>query len=257
MLIALAAVLALGVSSSIHSIMNRRQFLTTALAAAPLTPALRAQDLELTAEQVLVLVRRSYALQNHRMAGVLRDDDSGKTEPLELTLTGSVMRFRFKNEPPEIVHLDLTTNPATLWQVKAGGSSPVPLGNAADSVRGMDFNYEDLSLRFTYWKNVKMLDANARVSAARVKCWLIRVTAPDQKGPYYTVDLWVEKASGGVAKMEAYNTASKMVKRFQVTKVQKVDGATVLKEMRIESFNPLNGEAKGRTYLTLDKPVKQ
>jgi hypothetical protein len=102
-----------------------------------------------------------------------------------------------------------------------------------------------------------MLDADARLGAARVKCWLIRVTAPDQKGPYYTVDLWVEKASGGVAKMEAYNVLSKMVKRFQVTKIQKADGATVLKEMRIESFNILNGEPQGRTYLTLDAPQKQ
>ncbi len=237
--------------------MNRRQAFTTALSAALLPSVFGENPPELTAEQVLVLVRRSYALQNHRMAGLLRDDNSNKKEPLELTLTGNVMRFRFKNQPPEIVHLDLTTEPATLWQVKAGGSSPVPMSNAADSVRGMDFNYEDLSLRFTYWKNAKMMDANARLTAARIKCWLVRVTAPDTKGPYYNVDLWVEKESGGVAKMEAYNTVSKMVKRFQVTKVQKVDGATVLKEMRIESFNPVNGEPKGRTYLTLDTPQKQ
>jgi hypothetical protein len=237
--------------------MNRRHLLASAFAAT-CAPALRAEDPpNLTAEQVLVLVRRSYALQNHRMNGELRDSNTGKVEPLELTLTGNVMRFRFKNPPPEIVHLDLTTTPATLWQVKAGGSAPVPLTNAADPVRGMDFNYEDLSLRFTYWKTVKMLDADARLGAARVKCWLIRVTAPDQKGPYYTVDLWVEKASGGVAKMEAYNVLSKMVKRFQVTKIQKADGATVLKEMRIESFNILNGEPQGRTYLTLDAPQKQ
>lgn len=260
---ALAIGLALATSFSLYSLMNRRQLLTAAalapLAAAPLVPApvLAEDPPELNAEQVLELVRRSYALQNHRMNGQLRDDDTGKVEPLELTLTGKVMRFRFKNPPPEIVHLDLTTAPATLWQVKAGGSSPVPLANAAEPVRGMDFNYEDLSLRFTYWKNVKMMDSTARLTAARVKCWLIRVTAPDQKGPYYTVDLWVEKESGGVAKMEAYDTRSKMIKRFQVTKVQKVDGATVLKEMRIESFNPGDGAPKGRTYLTLDKPEKQ
>jgi hypothetical protein len=191
------------------------------------------------------------------MTGRLRDDDTGREEPLDLTLSSTVMRFLFKNTPPEIVHLDLTTNPATLWQVKQGGSSQVPVKNAADSVRGMDFNYEDLSLRFIYWKNVKMLDANARITAARIKCWLIRVTAPDQSGPYYTVDLWVHQESGGVAKMEAYNTLSKMVKRFQVNKMQKVDGVTVLKEMKVESFNPLNGDIKGRTYMTMDAPVKQ
>jgi len=212
---------------------------------------------ELTAEQVLVLVRQSYALQNYKMVGMLRDDHSNKTEPLELTIAANVMRFQFKNQPPETVQLDFATTPATLWQVKTEGSSPVPLENGANSVRGMDFNYEDLSLRFTYWKNVKMMDANARLTAARIKCWLLRVTAPNTKGPYYTVDLWVEKESGGVAKMEAYNTVSQMVKRFQVTKIQKVDEATVLKEMRIESFDPVNGEPVGRTYLTLDTPQKQ
>jgi len=30
-----------------------------------------------------------------------------------------------------------------------------------------------------------------------------------------------------------------------------------LKEMRIESINPANGEVKGRTYMTLDDPVKK
>jgi hypothetical protein len=114
--------------------MNRRHLLAFAFAAT-CAPALRAEDPpNLTAEQVLVLVRRSYALQNHRMNGELRDSNTGKVEPLELTLTGNVMRFRFKNPPPEIVHLDLTTTPATLWQVKAGGSAPVPLTNAADPV---------------------------------------------------------------------------------------------------------------------------
>lgn len=234
--------------------MKRRLFLASLTAAVTTT---HAEDAAPTASYVLGLVRRSYALQDHKMTGRLRDDSTGREEPLELTLSSTVMRFLFKNTPPEIVHLDLTTSPATLWQVKPGGSSQVPLKNAADSVRGMDFNYEDLSLRFIYWKNVKMLDADARITAARIKCWLIRVTAPNQSGPYYTVDLWVHKDSGGVAKMEAYNTQSKMVKRFQVTKMQKVGEATVLKEMKIESFNPLNGDIKGRTYMTMDQPVKQ
>ena len=210
-----------------------------------------------TAEEILGLVRRSYAMQDHKMIGKLRDRDTGKEQPLELTLTKSVMRFRFSNPPPEIIHLDLTTSPATLWEVKPGGSSQVPLNNAADSVRGMDFNYEDLSQRFLYWKNVKLLDANARITAARVKCWLIRVTAPDTKGAYYTVDLWVHQESGGVAKMEAYNAAGKMVKRFEVMKVWKVGEASALREMRVQSFNPLDGETKGTTYMTMEKPEKQ
>jgi negative regulator of sigma E activity len=90
-----------------------------------------------------------------------------------------------------------------------------------------------------------------------IKCWLIRVNAPDVSGPYYTVDLWVHKDSGGMAKMEAYDRRGKMVKRFEVRKMQKVDGATALKEMMVESLNQTSGDVKGRTYMTLDAPVKQ
>jgi hypothetical protein len=39
--------------------------------------------------------------------------------------------------------------------------------------------------------------------------------------------------------------------------VQKVDNATVLKELKIETVNPFNGEIKGRTYMTLDNPEKK
>lgn len=208
-----------------------------------------------TADEILRVVRLSYAIQDSKMRGQLRDSESGAVEPMELTMSKQVIRFRFTNPPAEIVHLDLTTVPATLWQVKAGGSSQVPLRDAGKSVRNMDLNYEDLSLRFLYWKDAKLL-GEERVST--VKCWKLRVTAPDRSGPYGVVDLWVHKESGGIAKMEAWNVLAKqVVKRFQVTKVQKVDKATVLKEMRIESFNPLNGEKKGTTYMTMEKPEKQ
>ncbi len=238
--------------------MKRRFLFVAALAFSATTLSSQAQTAPTpTALEILSLVRRSYAMQDHKMTGKLRDEDTGREEPLELTLTNSVMRFRFAGQPPEIIHLDLTTSPATLWQVKPGGSSQVPLKNASDPVRGMDFNYEDLSQRFLYWKDVKLMDANARLTAARIKCWLVRVTAPDTSGPYYTVDLWVHQESGGVAKMEAYNKASKMVKRFEVSKVWKVGDATALREMRVQSFNPLNGDRKGMTYMTMDKPEKQ
>jgi hypothetical protein len=47
------------------------------------------------------------------------------------------------------------------------------------------------------------------------------------------------------------------VKRYQVTKVQKVDKATVLKELKIETINPFNGDVKGRTYMIMENPEKK
>ncbi len=234
--------------------MNRRCALALALLAltSP-APSVFAEDPPPTAEEILKLVRLSYALQDNKVSGELRDDESGKVEPMELTMQKQVIRFRFANPPPEIVHLDLTATPATLWQVKPGGTTQVPLKQAASPVRGMDINYEDLSMRFLYWANPKLLGED-RIRT--VKCWKVRVTAPDRNGPYGTVDLWVHQESGGVAKMEAYNPQGRMVKRFQVISVQKHNKATILKEMRVESFNPLNGERKGRTYMKLNAPEK-
>ncbi len=189
-----------------NSTMKRSLFLASAaliaLSSLPFAATQAQEDGPRSADEILRIVRLSYALQNHKLRGQLRDDTSGRVEPMELTMSQQVIRFRFMNQPPEIVHLDLTTEPATLWQVKAGGSSRIPVKQSANEVRGMDFNYEDLSLRFLYWKNPKLLGED-RVST--VKCWMIRVSAPDRDGPYSTVDLWVHKESGGVAKMEAWN----------------------------------------------------
>lgn len=218
------------------------------------TAVLRAEEAKpRTAEEILRIVRLSYALQNHKMNGQLRDDATGRIEPMTLTMEARVMRFLFKNPPKEIVHLDLNTTPATLYQVREGSSGEVRKDQLDDRVRGMDFNYEDLSLRFLYWPRPQLM-GETRVSAQ--KCWIVRVTNPGRDGPYYVVDIYVHQGSGGAAKMEAYDRNSKVVKRYQVTKVQKVDNATVLKELRIESINPFNGEVKGRTYMTMDNPVK-
>lgn len=218
------------------------------------TAVLRAEEAKpRTAEEILRIVRLSYALQNHKMNGQLRDDATGRIEPMTLTMEARVMRFLFKNPPKEIVHLDLNTTPATLYQVREGSSGEVSKDQLDDRVRGMDFNYEDLSLRFLYWPRPQLM-GETRVSAQ--KCWIVRVTNPGRDGPYYVVDIYVHQGSGGAAKMEAYDRNSKVVKRYQVTKVQKVDNATVLKELRIESINPFNGEVKGRTYMTMDNPVK-
>lgn len=233
--------------------MHRRHFLA-ALAA---TPFASAQTATPTAAEVLERVRQSYALQDHRMTGRLRDSTSGREEALELSLSQSLMRFHFPGQPVETIQLDLTTHPASLWQIQNNGAlKRVPLANSNLPVRGMDFNYEDLSQRFLYWDKVEMLDANARVTGG-VRCWLVRVTAPDTKGPYYTVDLWVHQDSGGVARMDAYDSRSTLVKRFEVTKMWKVDNASSLREMRVQSFNPGDGKRKGITYMTLDKPERQ
>lgn len=204
---------------------------------------------EPTAEDVMRLVRMSYALQDYKLSASLRDETSGKKEQFELTMQQKTIRFRFTN-PAEIINLDLAATPAALTRVQPGGRENVPIERYGDSVRGMAINYEDLSLRFTYWPNPQMIGAETIKTA---KCWIVRVVNPDGKGPYGVVDLWVHQGSGGVARMDAYDPKANLVKRFQVISVQKANDITILKEMRIEAFDPATKKAINRTYMKLDK----
>jgi hypothetical protein len=210
---------------------------------------LEAKDAEPTAEEIMRLVRMSYALQDYKLTGSLRDDATGRKEAFELTMQQQTIRFRFAN-PAEIVDLDLAKQPAALSRVVAGGKEVVGLASYAESVRGMAMNYEDLSLRFTYWPQPKLMGTDTIKTA---KCWVVRVVNPDGKGPYGTVDLWVHQGSGGVARMDAYDPLGKLMKRFQVVSVQKVRDVTILKEMRVEAFDPPGSGKARRTYMKLDK----
>ncbi len=227
--------------------------LTALLAIAALvSPIHAADDPPPTGEEILRLVRLSNALQNYKLTGSLRDDKSGRSEAFTLNMEQNIMRFRFSN-PNLIVHLDQNTTPASLKLVQAGGGGAVPLSKYGEKVRGFAINYEDLSMRFLYWPGAKLLGEE---SYKTQKCWKVRVTSPDSATPYGTVDLWVHQASGGMAKMDAYDLQGKHVKRFEVGKVQKVDGTTILKEMKIESYPPGSSKSDGRTYMTLDNPQR-
>ena len=218
------------------------------------TPFLRAADEKpKTAEEIMLAVRQSYAQQNQKLRGELRGDATGRTEPMELTLGNQVMNFLFTNPPPETIRLDLSTTPARLYQERKGQSKQIPASQLGSKVRGMDLNYEDLSLGFLYWPRPQLL-REERVSLQ--KCWRVRVMNPGNGGPYHAVDIWVHQATGGAAKMEAYDTSSKVIKRYEVTKLQKVNGVQTLKELRVETLDPATGKATGRTYMKMNTPAK-
>lgn len=225
--------------------------LTSALLVASFLGTCEAQTK--SADEILDLVRQSYAGQNQKLQGELRDDATGRIEPLTFTMAGQSILFQFTNPPVETLRLDLTTAPATLYQLRNGVSRKVSASQLGGTVRGMDFNYEDLSLRFLYWPRPQLM-GEGRVTGQ--KCWIVRVINPGRDGPYYAVDIWVHQASGGAAKMLAYDRGSKVIKHYEVTKIQKVNGANALKELRVETLDPASGKVTGRTYMKMNNPKK-
>lgn len=203
-------------------------------------------------DEVLKLVRMSQALQDlHRLQGRLRVNETGEKIPLELTMADNVIRFLLR-EPNEIINLDLKDNGTKLSRVVAGGRVEMPMSLYSDRVRKTDINYEDLSMRFLYWPHAKVIGED---TFSFQKCWQVRVTNPDGRGPYGTVDVWVARSSGAMMKMEAYSPQGKKLKQFLVRKGQKFKGAYILKQMRVESFDPASGKVTGITYLEIDDPT--
>ena len=238
-------------------------FLAVLFAIAAASP-IRAADKDdgPTAVEIMGLVRMSYALQQGKLTGKLRDNNSGKEEPFSLTMTQQIIRFVFTN-PAQVVHLDLTAVPPLLREVKPGSAAEVPMEQYSEKVRGFDLNYEDLSLRFLYWPNPKLMgEENVAIGQ---KAWKVRVTSPDGRGPYGTVDVWVHQGSGGMAKMEGWDKQGRLIRSYKIASVQKAPGpigpdgkrgkdVTIPEEMRIESKDPQTGKRIGLTYMTFDKP---
>ena len=223
-----------------------------AIFAALLLPGafLRAADPQPTGDEVLRLVRMSQALQDlNKLKGKLRNNESGKEFPMELTMRDNIIRFMFR-DPNEIINLDLNDNGTKLSRVLAGGKVDMPVSLYSESVRGTDINFEDLSMRFLYWPGAKIIGED---SMSFQKCWQVRVTNPDGRGPYGTVDAWIAKNSGAMMQMEAYDAKGKKLKQFKVRKGQKFKGAYILKQMRVESFDA-KGDVKGITYLEIEDP---
>ncbi len=206
-----------------------------------------------TGEEILRFVRMSQALQDLKhLDGRLRnDDDEGAEHPFVLTMADKVIRFVFNGPPPETIQLDLKEKSSQLSRTTVDGKSTVLPSHYADQVRKTSLNMEDLSMRFLYWPNGQVMGEE---TVGMRKCWRVRVTNPDGRGPYGTVDVWVEQGSGAMMQMDAYDMKGRKLKQFKVISGQKYKDAYILKKMRLESYDVDTNKVKGRTYLEISDP---
>lgn len=219
--------------------------LTGALTVAAFGPARAAEGLP-TGEQVLRLVRASESDQHRDLTGRLRmSTDSGKVvAPFQLHMRGATITYEFSN-PPEALVLRLGEKGSRLEKISGSGKTQVVSGAKLDApVRGTDVTYEDLAMKFLYWRNARVAGEESVMTRT---CWLVQAQPTTREDSQYDmVRLWVEK-SGGLLKAECYSHG-KLVKRFHVRSVQHdTRGGYMLKTLRIE--RPDKDEP---TYLEID-----
>lgn len=175
----------------------------------------------------------------------------GQAFSFDLTMSAGVIRFDFPEPQKETINLNLSEKGSALTRTTKAGKTEVPASLYGERVRQTAMNYEDLSMRFLYWPNSKVVGEEL---VGVCKCWRVRVPNPDMRGPYRQVDLWVDKESGAMVQMRAYNEKGKLLKEFKVVKVQTYRDAYILKQMRVETHDPTTGKRIGLTYLEIEDP---
>ena len=188
------------------------------------------------------------ARQQIDLDGQLRQNEI--VVPFHLTQTGPLIRYSFTN-PDEVLQLRLGENGSRLDLVGEEGAEKFPAEKLNEKIRGTGITYDDLALKFLYWPDAKLFgDETVRTRS----CWKLQIVAPSRDLPYWNVVLWVDKASGALMRMEAYDWDGKLAKRFEVVSAQKIDNRWFLKQMRVEEMKPGTNKVESRTYLEIKKP---
>src|SRR5438105_15805032 len=197
------------------------------------------------ANELLANVRLHQSQQEIHLRGQLRQE--GKVVPFHLVQNGPVVRYIFSN-PDETLELRIGANDSRLDEIKRSGSEKITQLN--EPVRGTAITYEDLALKFLYWPNARVVGADFIRTR---NCWKIQLQAPVGDSQYRSILLWADKDNGALMRMEGYDSAGKMIKRFEVVSAQKIENRWYLKQMRVERIDPQSGRVTARTYLEINK----
>ena len=125
----------------------------------------------------------------------------------------------------------------------------------AQPIAGTDVCYEDLSLRFLYWKDGKVVTDGVESRIKGRDCWVVQVANPTPSaGQFAWVRMWVDKENGTSWQIDGYGSDGKLKKRFSITSVQRLsDGTWFFKQMKVEVRNPQNPDKTiALDYLEMD-----
>ncbi len=239
-------------------LMNK-YFSLAACALACLVPAAFAETPP--ADELLAAMRDMTVSQGERdVAGTIR---KGRTKvPFSLSSRGDTIVYQYKQgDAWQRFDVRMKSKGAELYLLKAGNKAEVMSpANYAQPIAGTDVTYEDLSMRFLYWKGGRVVEDTADSRIKGRDCYIVDVSNPTPKvGQYAWVRLWVDKENGTAWQIDGYGADGKLKKRFSITSVQRLsDGSWFFKQMKLEVRNPQNPERTiALDYLEMDDLPKR
>lgn len=197
---------------------------------------------DIDVDELLRVMREMTVSQGNRdVMGSIR---KGRNKvPFSISARGETLVFQYKfNDAWQRFDVRIKDKNADLVLVKNGKAQVMAPSSYARTIAGTDVCYEDLSLRFLYWKGGKLINDN---SSARIKgrdCYIVEVKNPTPGvGQFAWVRMWVDKENGTTWQIDGYGADGKLKKRFSITSVQRLsDGTWFFKQMKLEVRNPQN-----------------
>jgi len=195
------------------------------------------------AEEILQAARMSPTARPASLRAQIRGEE--KPTLLRIGLKDRVITYEFK-EPEQILLLKLDPGNTRLLEKKNGVSQNISGSHLHDLIRDTGVTYQDLSLGFLYWPQ-PILRGEETVRTR--PSWKIDLQAPTGEEIYGVARVWIDKDSGAILRIEGYDKKGLLLRRFEIVSAQKIDGLWMLKQMRIESFEPGKSEPVSRRYL--------
>lgn len=209
-----------------------------------------------TAEQIIGGAKMVAALQQADLNGNMTN--ARMKVPVALFLRQKDIQFQvYEANTWKKFHMRLNDDTCQLFEMINDKQKDFPVSRIAAPIAGTDLSYEDLAMRFFYWKK-PILEGAERVGVHN--CWKIRLNNPGQGGAYQVMYVWVHQKYGAFMKIEGFNRQGQILKRFEVTDVMNIgkdaSGTDIytLKQMNVSTMNPANNRVASQTKLIFDKP---
>ena len=194
-------------------------------------------------QELLKVARMASTNQEASVRGQVRAGD--KSTPFTLKVDFGRLLFSF-DDPPRVYEVRLGEESSGVFD---GRGNAVRKGMQEPVAEGADMTVEDLSLGFLYWPHARLLgeeQVKARPS------WRIELRPGRRGSEFAVVRVWLDKASGALLRIEGFDWEGKLLRRFEVVSGQKIDGQWMLKQMRIEKFEPNDSSRpSARSYLEI------
>jgi len=205
------------------------------------------------AEKVLAKARFATALQNQDLSGQLRK--GGKRYPITLFLRQKNIQFHYLVGKEWVkFHMRQNKEQFDLFEMRGGKTFKFDDKKLVQPIQGTDLTFEDLSMKFLYWKNAKIVKEE-RIKGQ--KCDVVRLINPGKSGRYAIVYAWIHKEQAALMKVVGYDAKGRVLKQFSIDKIMKVGKTYTLEKMRIDTFDPERGRSIGVTYMEFRKPKKK